>query len=298
MKQFICDSDGNSSDLAGFMEIGAVEPMVIDHGTEVSLAGTGLEVIDIDQDPTFLKRDLHQRDADTQMIGIQRLARAFVENPNNILQELVETAVDLCGAESAGISVQMKDKDGAIVYHWVATAGKYAHFLNAMLPSFPSACGLCIERGKPQIFRVSKLFFDLMGIEADVVTDGLLLPWHVGETHGTIWIMAHGKEEAFDSSDCRVLQSLADFAAIGVRQQRQQQALIDQASAAAAAAMANDLAHRINNPLQSLTNIAYLATEGDGVVDMRAMARDMSADLERLSSLVKKLLELPMHRRV
>jgi nitrogen-specific signal transduction histidine kinase len=45
------------------------------------------------------------------------------------------------------------------------------------------------------------------------------------------------------------------------RQQRQQKQLMEQAERAAAASMANDLAHQINNPLQSLTNILYLASE-------------------------------------
>jgi nitrogen-specific signal transduction histidine kinase len=61
--------------------------------------------------------------------------------------------------------------------------------------------------------------------------------------------------KAFDQDDCRMMRMLADFAAMGVRQQRQQKMLVEHASAAAAADMANDLAHKINNPLQSLTNI-------------------------------------------
>ena len=44
----------------------------------------------------------------------------------------------------------------------------------------------------------------------------------VGATRGTIFIMAHGRTEAFDLEDSRMMQVLADFAAMGVRQQRQQ----------------------------------------------------------------------------
>ena len=89
-----------------------------------------------------------------------------------------------------------------------------------------------------------------MGIEAPLVTDGILLPWEVDGTRGTIFIMAHERQEAFDLNDCQVMQVLADFAAMGVRQLKQQKLLLEQASAAAAAAMANDLAHQINNPLR------------------------------------------------
>ena len=262
-------------------------------GIALNPADTGLEVIDLEDHAEFASRRLHTRDIAMQIEGMHRLARAFVENPDTMLQELVNAAVDLCGAESAGISVEREDRTDNDYYRWVATAGIYAGFLDAHLPRYPSACGICLERGRPQLFRVSQRFFDLMGIEAAVVTDGILLPWQVENTRGTIWIMSHGKTEAFDRDDLRMMQVLANFAAIGVRQQGQQRMLMQQARAAAAAGMANDLAHSINNPLQSITNILYMATEGLGGSDGKALAQELSEHVQRLSSLVAQLLALP-----
>ena len=252
------------------------------------LAGTGLEVIDLRSDPAFARRQLHVRDVVTHIEGMNRLARVFVESPTNILQELVTAAVDLCGADSAGISIEQKDSTDDNFYHWVATAGQYSGFVNAKLPRYPSACGVTLERGCPQIFRVSKRFFDLMGIQAPVVTDGMLLPWQVEETRGTIWIMAHGRAEAFDGEDCRMMQALANFAATGVRLQQQQKLLLDQATAAAAAAMANNLAHQINNPLQGLMQTVFLF--GRGGAESGDFAKQAMEDLVGLSNLVKRLL--------
>ncbi|HUZ96063.1 MAG TPA: GAF domain-containing protein [Edaphobacter sp.] len=256
-------------------------------------ADTGLEVLDLESDSAFAQRCLHTRDVATQIEGMHRLARAFVASPDTILQELVNVAVDLCGADSAGISIEQAEKTDEHFWHWVATAGNYSGFLNATLPRYPSACGVCLERGRPQLFRVTQRFFDLMGVDAPTVTDGILLPWETEETRGTIWIMAHGRTEAFDSNDSRMMQVLANFAAMGVRQLRQRKKLMEQASAAAAAAMANDLAHKINNPLQSMTNILYLAAEGGSGGDARALAQELSEHVERLSVLVGRLLELP-----
>jgi hypothetical protein len=261
----------------------------------LSATETGLEVLDLQSDPEFAARRLHTRNVATQMEGMHRLARAFVENPDTILQELVNAAVDLCGADSAGISIELEKKSDENFYHWVATAGAYAGFLNATLPRYPSACGLCLERGRPQLFRVSQRFFDVMGIDAPIVTDGILLPWQVEEMRGTIWIMAHGRAEAFDRDDSRMMQVLAEFAAMGVRQQRQQKMLLEQTGAAAAASMANDLAHKINNPLQSLTNLVYLAAEGKSDGDAKVLAGELSEHIQRLSVLVEKLLALPVH---
>ena len=254
---------------------------------------TGLEVIEILGDAAYAVRAPHVRAAAAQMEGMQRIAHAFVERPETILHELVNAAVTICGADSAGISVEREDRTDKDFYHWVATAGQYSGFMDAILPRYPSACGICLERGRPQLFRVGQQFFDLMGIEAPLVTDGILLPWEVDGTRGTIFIMAHERQEAFDLDDCRIMQVLADFAAMGVRQLKQQKLLMEQASAAAAAAMANELAHQINNPLQSLTNVLYLAVQGYSGTNARTIGKQALNDLERLSALVKKLLALP-----
>jgi hypothetical protein len=255
----------------------------------------GLEVIDLRNCPEFEARSLHLRDVATQMQGMQRIAHAFVESPETILQELVNAAVDLCEADSAGISLEVDEehRTDTNYFQWVATAGEYERFLNATLPRTPSACGTCLERGQPQLFRVTQRFFDLMGVDAPTVTDGLLLPWQVEEVRGTIWIMAHRRAEAFDNGDCRMMQLLADFSAMAVRHERQQRALMNHARATAGASMANDLAHQINNPLQSLTNLVYLASEAKSGGDAKTLALELSEHIQRLSVLVNRLLALP-----
>ncbi len=254
---------------------------------------SGLEVVDLYTEPSFMSRPLRDRDRAPHLDGMRRLAHAFVEHPDTLLQQLVNCAIELCGADSAGISLQQVSETGEVTYHWVATAGSYARFLDAVLPAFPSACGLCLERNRPQLFRVDQRFFDVLKVEAEEALDGVLMPWHVGETNGTIWIISHTRREAFNRSDAQTMELLADFAAMAIRQRSQGKLILDQASATAANAMANELAHQINNPLQSLTNLVFLAAEGELTTDIRTLAREMSDDLRRLSVLVNKLLALP-----
>ena len=252
---------------------------------------TGLEVLDLELEPAFALRRLHTRDTAAHLEGLRRLTAAFVESPETVLQELVNAAVELCGADSAGISIEQDQKTESSYWHWIATAGKYSDFLDATLPRVPSACGICLERGTPQLFRVTQRFFDTMRVDAPPVTDGLLLPWRVDEARGTIWIMAHERTEAFDPQDLRMMQVLADFAAMAIRHRRSQQTLVAQSTSAAAAALANELAHEINNPLQSLTNIVFLAAASDR--DDRSLAQELSPHLQRLSRLVNRLLTIP-----
>lgn len=254
---------------------------------------TGLEVTDLSGDALFGTRQVQGRDAAVEMEAMRRVARSLVENPENVLEELVKAAIEICGADSAGISIEKENGTDEEFYHWVATAGEYSAFMDAVLPRYPSACGICLDRGQAQRFRVGRRFFEIMGIEAPLVTDGILLPWKVEESRGTIFIMAHHRSDAFNQNDYRMMEILADFAAAGVRQQRQQALLLKQAGAAAAAAMANELAHRINNPLQSLTNLLYLAAEGHNGEAARAVGVQALDDLQRLSLLVSQLLALP-----
>ena len=100
---------------------------------------TGLQVIDVQTDAAFASGRLDARDVAVQLEGMRRIARAFVENPETILQELVNAAVQLCGADSAGISIEKEDRTDNDFYHWVATAGQYSEFLDAVLPRYPSA---------------------------------------------------------------------------------------------------------------------------------------------------------------
>jgi hypothetical protein len=260
----------------------------------ISSHESGLEVLDLRTDTAFASRALHPRDVNTQMAGLQRLSHALLEKPETILQELVQSAIDLCEADSAGISIVKDDGTEESFYHWVATAGNYSGFLDATLPRNPSACGICLERGHAQHFTVSPKFFEILGVEAPVVTDGILLPWSSGQTRGTIFIMAHDRTEAFDNNDVQLMNMLADFAAMGCKQQQQTAQFVARERAAAAAQMANQLAHEINNPLQSLTNAAYLVSEGATDQDYKSLGYALSHDLRRLSGLVQQLLSLPL----
>jgi hypothetical protein len=258
-----------------------------------SPADTGLEVSDLQSDVAFAARLVRARDVTVIPEGMRRIAHALVEQPDTILQVLVETAVELCGADSSAISVEKEDRTEDAYYQWVAIAGRYSSMYNAVFPYYPSGCSICLQRGGPQHVRAFKRYFDILGITAPVVTDGLMFPWQTDETRGTIYILAHDREEAFDQGDVGIMEILADFAAIGVRQLRQQKLLMERAGLVAEAAMANKLAHKINNPLQSLTNVLYLAAEGYHGESAKVVGCQALDDLERLCSLVRELLSLP-----
>ena len=92
--------------------------------TPAQLEAAGLEVTDLTDETVYANRRLHSRNGSMQMEGLHRIALASVERPDTMLQELVNAAVRLCGADSAGISIEREDKTEQNFYHWIATAGE------------------------------------------------------------------------------------------------------------------------------------------------------------------------------
>jgi hypothetical protein len=257
---------------------------------EVDNSKTGMDLRDLVADPDFPRREKQKRDPAREVDAFGRLAHVFAENSETILQELVNLAVQLCGADSAGISLEELADPENPKFRWVAIAGSFSHFLYGTTPRFFSPCGTCLNRGVPQLYRVTKPYYDYLGIEAAPISDGILIPWTSGGMRGTLWAVAHNSAEAFDFEDYRLLKGLADFAAIAIRHQAQQKALQKQENLAATIAMANDLAHQINNPLQCLTNTVYLAARGHA--DTQTFLKQAAEELDRLALLVKQLLSV------
>lgn len=252
------------------------------------LSETGVELHDLLEDVEFLTRPPAVRDSDRHFEALSRLAHVFAERPEVVLQELVDLAVECCGADSAGISLEDRNVSGERVFRWVAISGSFAQYVNATTPRFFSPCGTCLDTGRAQHYRVTKPYYDFLGVTADEITDGMLIPWVNDHLRGTIWAVAHGTRAAFDVEDYKLLCSLADFASIALRHQHQQEKLRKQEREVASAARANELAHRINNPLQSLTNTMYLVQTGGG--DVGQLLDQAAEELAVLSSLVRQLL--------
>lgn len=254
--------------------------------TEVPCIDSGMHLRDLLTDKAFAERE-KQCDPNRESLALRRLSRLFAEKPELVLQELVDTAVALCGADSAGISLEEPDNG---TFRWIVVAGSFAPYLNGRTERNYSPCGTCLDLGRPQLYRVTKPFYDHLGVKAEPINDGMLIPWSNEFLKGTLWAVSHSSTETFCSDDYQLLNSLADFASIIVRHQHQQRLLMESESARAASDMANKLAHRINNPLQSLTNTLFLAQHCE---ENREYLVQAEMDLKALTAQVAKLLRLP-----
>lgn len=248
---------------------------------------TGMELRDLLGDHEFRSRKVRRHEPNEQAKAFLRMAHVFAENPQTVLEELVHAAVTYCGADSAGISLEDPEL-GRARFRWIAVAGSFGKFLNGTTPRFFSPCGTTLDRGRPQLYRVKEPYYQYLGIAAQPINDGILIPWTAGELRGTLWAVSHGSRSTFDFSDFTTLQGLADFAGIAIRHHAEQQQLRESEKLAAFGAAAHCLAHDINNPLQALTNILYLARYSGS--DGTTYLEQASGELDRLSEMVRKIL--------
>src|SRR5688572_7489601 len=62
--------------------------------------------------PALTERPVRKADQTAVIDALVRLAHTMADSPERILQELVDTALDLCNAHSAGISL-LEEENGA-----------------------------------------------------------------------------------------------------------------------------------------------------------------------------------------
>jgi PAS domain S-box-containing protein len=141
------------------------------------------------------------------------LAQVLAASPDGILQKLADTALTLCRAHSAGLSL-LEEEDQKRSFHWRAIAGRWAPHLGGGTPREFGPCGTVLDRNRALLFSHPERDFPYFGEVTPLLEEGLLIPFYIdGEAVGTIWVVVHDESRRFDAEDFRVLTNLATFAA-------------------------------------------------------------------------------------
>jgi GAF domain-containing protein len=130
---------------------------------------------------------------------------------DRVLQRLVETALCLCHAHSAGVSLLEREGEQEVV-RWRAVAGPWARFLGGSIERQGSPCGTVLDRNMPLLMANPERHYGPIP-DAPPIIELLLVPFHHdGEPVGTLWIIAHDDTRRFDAEDRRQMTTLARFA--------------------------------------------------------------------------------------
>jgi PAS domain S-box-containing protein len=196
--------------------------------------------------------------------AMRSLAQQMARDSQSLMQALADTAVELCQAGTAGVSLLEAAPDGEEIFRWTVLAGTLAHHLGGTSPRDFSPCGVCLAQGSPVLFSHPERYFTYFQAANTPIVEGLVLPL-VANSHvlGTIWIMSHDEGRQFDSEDVRVMTILADFTATALLlQQRQTRELL-----AANAALETEIVERKLAQEQTNALISHLPGGAVFVVD-------------------------------
>jgi CheY-like chemotaxis protein len=174
------------------------------------IAGLALEAILANAE--LSRRPVRRIAAEHERHAFDNLARSLATSPRGILQKVSDTAMALCDAQSAGISL-LEHIDERPIFRWHAVSGEFASYLWGTMPRSFSPCGTVLDRDAAQLMvEPERYFTPLLEIRPKIV-EALLVPFRMlGETAGTVWILAHRENRRFDAEDCRIVRRLARFA--------------------------------------------------------------------------------------
>ncbi|HEY6922506.1 MAG TPA: ATP-binding protein [Steroidobacteraceae bacterium] len=226
--------------------------------------------------------------------ALSTLAKALAESPGSIQSKLVDLVMQLCQADSAGIS--LLEAGPPEVFRWTAVAGEFAQNLNGTILRSSSPCGVVIERNETLLFRNSALYFPLLRATKPAICESLLAPFDVdGKPGGTVWAVKHHPEAHFNAEDARLLKSISHFAA-AVHQSAETRKRAEHAREAMAelhprllqvskmtaiGEIATGVANELSQPLTAIENYAHAC---------KRMVEGSPSDLEDLSEVLDQLI--------
>ena len=248
------------------------------------------------------------------------LSQALTTSAGSVLQSLVNTALELCRAHSAGISLLEEDgPSGRLSAHgdhfrWHAVAGQWAPLVwDTTTPRDDSPCGMVLDRNSTLLFCNAHRYYTQFAGVRPLPIEALLVPFYVkGQAVGTVWAVVHDETRQFEAEDKRLLESLATFAALAyqlrlsiaahVIANEELQARMAERQRAEDALLESDrnkseflamLAHELRNPLAPVRNaLEILCRSGDNQQKVKPLIQMMDRQVAQMVRLVDDLLDM------
>jgi hypothetical protein len=156
-------------------------------------------------------RPLGKRDGAAQIRALEAVGREITKPADQLLGIVVNHALELCVAGSAGLSVLHEEDEGQ-KFHWDVLAGVLRDHVGETTPRDFSPCGVTLDRKSPQLFSYPARYFRYFEECSVPLVEGLVIPIFVDEKPlGTLWIISHTKDCQFNSEDVLVMTGLAAF---------------------------------------------------------------------------------------
>jgi two-component sensor histidine kinase len=178
-----------------------------------------------------------------EKLAIQDLANEMADHPGDVLPRLVKIAMEICEADSAGVSVLDTD---AKVFRWRGLQGALSVFESATTPRDDSPCGVCLDQQAAILMQHPERAYGWIRDANIEVPELLLVPLFIkgGIQLGTLWVVAR-EGHSFDSGHVRILTELATFTGIALRMIQSEDNL--KKSLDEQATLTKEMSHRVKN---------------------------------------------------
>lgn len=174
----------------------------------------GITETDVIVTAALASRPARQPDLVTENKALRKIAHHWMDAPQSILKTIVRTTLELCLADTVGVSLLESAPDGNSVFRWVAIAGALEQLEQTTTPGNFSACGTTVACKQPQLYAYPERYFTYLGHPQLPIVEQLLIPLWVNERAlGTLWIVSHNQARRFDNEDRRLMMSIGDFTA-------------------------------------------------------------------------------------
>jgi two-component system sensor kinase FixL len=172
------------------------------------------------------RRPARRPDYESESRALSALSRKLVNDPEDVLQQCAERVLELCRADSAGISIREPGSENGL-FRWRALVGQLATHRGSAIRLNASLARVIGRERLSLVQDAERLLPTMKGVKPPIC-ETLLVPWHgKGEPVGMLWAIKHTSEGWFDAEDARLLRNLAHFAAAAY----QVTAALDQAKA-------------------------------------------------------------------
>ena len=158
------------------------------------------------------RRRTPQQEANSRLTLMQAANASTAE----LIDCFLKISIDLCRAGTAGLSLLEINASEKQEFRWTNLAGKLKNSVGGTTPRDFSPCGVTLDRNSPQLFAYPGRYFKYFNQVEVPIVEGLVIPFHVGKTAGTVWIVSHDRQTKFDAEDARIMSSLAEFAGCAI----------------------------------------------------------------------------------
>jgi signal transduction histidine kinase/ActR/RegA family two-component response regulator len=246
----------------------------------------------------LVERPVRKTDLGAENHALADLAREMASPSGSILQKTADTALELCDAHSAVLSLADDDHQG---FTWHVVAGQWSDYHGHRMPRDASPDGIVHDRDAAQLFVRPERCFAALTLTRSHAEEALVVPIDAaGHAAGTLWVVSHDPNRRFDAEDLRIAMTLAAFAAAAIvaarpphdREREELAAALREADRRKDIFLAT-LAHELRNPLAPVMNsLEIMRRAGGEPLILRDAIATMQRQMTQMVRMVDDLVDV------